>query len=84
MMEFESEASDAVRDLIKKMLTTRDARISVADILQHEWLSDAPEQDDVTVFDESERAMIIKEYLISEDWGKWEPLVHINAVDYAP
>ena len=84
MMEFESEASDAVRDLIKKMLTARDARISVADILQHEWLSDAPEQDDVTVFDESERAMIIKEYLISEDWAKWEPLVHINAVDYAP
>lgn len=77
------QASESVRDLIKRMLEPdRKARITIEDILNHPWLQDAPNQDDVTVFDESERATIIKEFFISEDWDKWEKFIRINSAVY--
>lgn len=68
-----------VRDLISGMLKPQDERISVADVLAHSWFNDTPTQDSVKVFNESEKAVMIKEYFFATDPDYWEKHVNVNA-----
>ena len=66
------------QDLLRHMLD-RDPkkRYTVEQILEHRWLKDAPQQKDITVFNESERASMIKEFFFSENPDRWHEFIEV-------
>lgn len=65
--------SKEARDLIKGMLQQDpEDRPTIQEILEDPWFDDMPKQEDVTIFDQNERTMMIKEYLFTENPDKWE------------
>lgn len=53
-------------------------RPTVNEILAHDWLQNVPERHTESVFNESERVKIIKEYLYAEDEEKWSSFVNLT------
>ena len=48
-----------------------DDRISIQDILDHPWLTEAPEARRETVFNHAERKQMIREFFYDEDEDHW-------------
>jgi len=53
-------------------------RITVEQILEHEWFKDVPNQSDVTIFNVNERTLMIKEYFFTENPEKWEDFIEVH------
>ena len=66
------------QDLIKKMLDRdQKRRYTVEQVLEHRWLQNCPEQEDIIVFNESERAKMIKEFFFSENPDRWHEFIDV-------
>ena len=61
-------------------MMTRDVskRLTIDQILEHPWFEGTPEQSQVTIFNKSERTLLIKEFLYNEDPEKWENQVELK------
>ena len=46
-------------------------RLTIDQILNHNWFKDTPKQEDVTIFNKSERILMIKEFFYNEDPELW-------------
>ena len=53
-------------------------RLTIDEILAHPWFKNTPKQKDVTIFNASEKATMIREYFFSENPMKWLNYVDIE------
>lgn len=76
--------SEECMDLIRSMMAREPReRPDVDKILAHPWLVDAPEYSTEQVFNESERAIMIKEYFFPENEEKWSKFIDFDPVEMA-
>lgn len=78
--QLKETVSEEARDLLSGMLQ-RDVekRLTVDEVLQAAWFDGTPDPDEVRVFNQSEKALMAKEYFYAENPSYWDKQIEMSA-----